>query len=101
MDDLIDRRASIDALHNVLADYIPYLFGINEEIPLRCAAAIRDLPPAEKRGKWERHWRRPNVYADLYWHCSACGEGVEMQWAHIYYKYCPYCGARMERGTDE
>lgn len=47
MTDLISRAEAIDALNNVLADYIPCLIGRNEEIPLKCAVAIRDLPPAQ------------------------------------------------------
>lgn len=46
-DDTISRAASIDALNNVLADYIPCLIGRNEEIPLKCAVAIRNLPSAQ------------------------------------------------------
>lgn len=56
---------------------------------------------AQKLGKWERHWSRPGVYADLCWHCSACGGRTNMSWAHIYYKYCPYCGVRMARPRGE
>lgn len=48
MDDLISRKATIDALNNVLADYIPCLIGRNEGIPLKCAVAIRDLPSAQR-----------------------------------------------------
>ena len=45
--DAISRAATIDALNNVLADYIPCLIGRNEGIPLKCAVAIRDLPSAQ------------------------------------------------------
>ena len=47
MTDPIERQAAIDALNDVLADYIPCLIGRNEEIPLKCAVAIRDLPSAQ------------------------------------------------------
>ena len=46
--DCISRQAAIDALNDVLADYIPCLIGRNEEIPLKCAVAIRDLPSAQR-----------------------------------------------------
>ena len=42
--DTISRQAAIDALNKLLADYVMYLHGINEQIPLKCAATIRDLP---------------------------------------------------------
>ena len=62
---------------------------------------LKAFAGAQKLGKWERKWSRPNVYADLDWHCSACSGRVEMQWAHIYYKYCPYCGVRMASPLGE
>lgn len=49
-----------------------------------------------RRGKWERHYSRPNVFADLYWHCSACGYKNDNQWANVYHLYCPNCGAKMD-----
>lgn len=65
-----------------------------------CPEAV-DAVTVQKRGKWERKWSRPGVYADLYWHCTACGGYTDMQFAHVVYKFCPFCGATMERGTDE
>ena len=47
-------------------------------------------------GKWERHYIRPNVYKDLLWYCSACGNGCGYDNAFMF-DYCPYCGAKMER----
>ena len=52
----------------------------------------------ERTGKWERHYSRPNVYADLYWHCSECGYKNDDQYANVHHKFCPNCGARMEEG---
>lgn len=49
-----------------------------------------------KHGRWERHYFRPNVFADLYWHCSECGYKNGNQWANRYHKYCPTCGAKMD-----
>ena len=51
--DTISRAAAIDALNNVLADYIPCLIGRNEEIPLKCAVAIRYLPSAQQWIPWD------------------------------------------------
>ena len=47
-DDLIRRAAAIDALNDMLADYIPGLIGRDEEIPLKCAVVIRRLPSAQQ-----------------------------------------------------
>lgn len=47
-DDTISRAAAIDALNDMLADYVPGLIGRNEEIPLKCAVVIRNLPSAQQ-----------------------------------------------------
>ena len=52
-----------------------------------------------KRGKWERHYSRPNVYADLFWHCSECGYKDSDNYAPVYHHFCPNCGAKMEVTT--
>ena len=59
---------------------------------------IENAPTIEERktGKWERHYSRQNVYADLYWHCSECGYRNDNQYANVYHKFCSNCGARME-----
>lgn len=49
-----------------------------------------------QHGRWERHYSRPNVYADMFWHCSECGYRTANQWANKYYKYCPSCGTQMD-----
>jgi len=46
-------------------------------------------------GKWVRHYKRPGVYADLYWWCSFCNQPTQYQDAGIFYQYCPHCGAYM------
>lgn len=52
--------------------------------------------PERKKGKWERHYSRPNVYKDLCWHCSECGYKSSNNWADKW-NYCPNCGCEMER----
>ena len=62
------------------------------------------LPPAQPEsdpGRWERHYSRPGVYADLYWHCSKCGYKTDYQYANVYHHYCPNCGADMRGEQDE
>ena len=55
----------------------------------------------QSEGKWERHYSRPGVYADLYWWCSCCGEPTGYSDAGIFYRYCPKCGAKLEPCRDE
>lgn len=64
-------------------------------------ADIDAMPTIEERktGKWIRHYSRPNVYADLCWHCSNCGYKTPDNWANKW-KFCPDCGARMQEGED-
>ena len=55
---------------------------------------ITVLSAQPKRGRWERHYSRPNVYADLFWHCSECGYRSSDNWADKF-NFCPNCGADM------
>lgn len=88
--DLISRQAAIEALKR--AEALTRAFGYHHVIE-----TIRELPSAEPRkGKWERHYSRPNVYADLFWHCSECGYKNDENYAPVYHHFCPNCGARME-----
>lgn len=43
-EDAISRQAAIDAVDNVIADYIPILLGRYEALPLEMALAINRLP---------------------------------------------------------
>ena len=56
---------------------------------------ITVLSAQPKRGRWERHYSRPNVYADLFWHCSECGYRSSDNWADKF-NFCPNCGTKME-----
>lgn len=62
---------------------------------------IMDLPAADvaevRHGKWEQHLQSSKV-APVYT-CSLCKlnvSGFEKRWI----KYCPYCGARMEKEDE-
>ena len=70
-------------------------FKLSDDVRRRWLELL-DLPSAQETGKWENHYTRPNVFADLYFHCSNCGGKTDVPQADIYFKYCPYCGARME-----
>ncbi len=48
---------------------------------------------AEPETRLVRHYSRPNVFADLWLHCEACGGKVDDRW---HYKYCPECGAKVK-----
>lgn len=123
MNDLISRQAAIDAVDvdNLHRGIVEALQNIISELPSaepeldewctdckeydherhccpRWNRVIREtLKDAERKpGRWERHYSRPGVYADLYWHCSCCGYKNENQYANVYHKFCPNCGFPME-----
>lgn len=102
--DCVSRQAAIDAL-NEYFDRIGKLKrrGLTKgekAISLDTVGTIKTLPPAEpKRGKWERHYSRPNVLADLFWHCSECGYKDIENYAPVYHHFCTNCGADM-RGEE-
>lgn len=110
--DLIRRQDAIKAIRITVAQYVPFLNGVNATLPMECEIALRSVPSAEpKTGKWEldpngMDWNIPA------WRCSECGFvanyiGVEanglgnnpMNWAGS--KFCPNCGARMKGADDE
>lgn len=122
-EDAISRQAAIDAVDNVIADYIPILLGRYEALPLEMALAInrlpsvkpqytdaeiqkmQDLEQAEIEKAYELgkavqlktgHWIFDEIL-DKHYYCSECKSmGVD------YWDYCPYCGAKMvEPGEEE
>ena len=85
MDDLISRKAAIDAFEDTT-------FTKNE-----IRRRLSELPSAElKRGKWEMK-PDPFGFFDEIPVCSECGCTTEMRGKT---KYCPNCGADM-RGESE
>ena len=98
MNDLISRKAAIDALISesriVDGHYIEYERIINEDDAIE---AISMLPSAEpKKGQWYGIY---DGYADgnpVYdeWECSCCGFIIEDD-NEPTWNYCPNCGAKM------
>ena len=89
--DCISRQAAIDTVMECYDN--DELFEVYED-------KLRELPTAQPKsdsGRWERHYSRPGVYADLYWHCSKCGYKTDYQDANVNHHYCPHCGRKMER----
>lgn len=90
-DDTISRQAAIEALDGEFnitgrenAETIrDYVNGVNKK--------LRELPSAERRGRWkfnidDKWWSWDKPYM-----CDQCGE-----WVEKVFKFCPNCGARME-----
>ena len=93
--DCISRQAAIDTVMECYDNN--ELFEVYED-------KLRELPPAQPKsdsGRWERHYSRPGVYADLYWHCSKCGYKTDYQYANVNHRYCQNCGRKMEREVSD
>lgn len=86
MRDLISRQDAIDAVNELKKSpwyNNPQNIYRTEAVEVVERLCIRELPSAEKRGRWieDGHYER----------CSECGE-----YADELHNYCPNCGARME-----
>ena len=85
MDDLISRQAELEAVGDV------HPLDYNGQAILH---RIQQLPtidvPDRKFGEW---MAEPNCW----YRCSNCGQHYPSIRGYMDYKYCPNCGARMER----
>lgn len=56
----------------------------------------------QKTGKWEKNllYSEHGPIKDEGWHCSICLHSPLSKTAWQY-RYCPFCGAKMERGLSE
>lgn len=90
---LIDSNALIGALHNVTFED-----GTDREIVYKCVELAQTIEE-RKTGKWIVTSRNGVM-------CSECKSGTRkmpMLFGNPLYKYCPFCGAKMEgvgNGTD-
>lgn len=92
---LIDRgRVMIDYLENL---------GRKDSYKAKYEALSKavDQAPAvgvapEEHAEWD-HWGSDE------WQCTNCAEFVhtEGSWERPWQKYCPYCGAKMDKEADE
>ena len=69
---------------NITSDY---LLGLSE------SANSVEAKEDERTTRLVREYSRPNVYADLWLHCEACGAKVYDKGR---YYYCPICGAKVK-----
>ena len=95
----IDADALIEELKSDRFPGAPYV-GVGLKIAIEKICEAPTIEPERKKGKWERHYSRPNVYADLCWHCSVCGYKTAESWAN-HFKFCPECGSYNGSGNYE
>lgn len=98
MNDLISRRAAIQAIDDLPNCYNGYSDTYDKAYII---GAIEELPSAEqRRGKW--------INDKGLYRCSVCNNLWTGWWAVIVpeermckeMKYCPNCGAKMERSVE-
>ena len=88
MDDLISRKAVIDALWHSIEDEGGEFQSYAEAVISDAEDAIKSLPPAQKKGHW--------IDEGTNYLCSECHRGC---WVNS--DYCPWCGAYMGGKNDE
>ena len=104
MNDLISRRAAIDAI-----DGLPNCpNGYSDTYDKACIIGVlEELPsaqPEREKGKWI--YGEDEYGIDGY-RCDKCGFFVPWDYAHTFinyiedYNFCPNCGARMEEDDED
>lgn len=96
-DDLISRRAAIDAARDWYEGLICGSFkGLEKR--LRGLPSAQPIDPV-KHGKWIEPTREGCLTYDktAYAECSECGKKEYLGWGK---NYCPNCGANMERSEE-
>lgn len=95
MDDLISRKAAIDAIA-IEFDECGIEYGPNEVVH-RVTCELKNLPTVNtaplKHGRWKDNGNGTVS-------CSCCATWFQKE-REPYMLYCGYCGARMDGGTDE
>lgn len=105
MSDLISRQAAIDAVNDVIADYIPNIYGRYEALPLELASAVNRLPSAQPTAEPVRHgkWIKADSqqYFRKHYPCFTCSECGYRKDSQKKWNYCPNCGADMKGAEDD
>lgn len=87
MSDLISRQAAINTVLIIRQRCDTNDIDEYRDILVEC---FEELPPVEKTGKWMKT-------VTFYPYCSECDwMPEEDEMIHGLYRYCPYCGAKME-----
>ena len=83
------RYIDADALLKAIANY-PYGYrGMIESV-------IENQPTVDAEPIRHGKWMPLSYDSGGYWKCSSCETPTEASGANLLYKYCPYCGARMD-----
>lgn len=91
MPEYIEREALVHRLKN------PYLFNITPRI----FEIISEIPAADVVPVRHAEWVVCGDGDNVPWMCSHCGKTTAHKYKVIYGKYCPHCGAKMDRGDSD
>lgn len=103
MSDLISRKAATDEVCKMMYE----CFGADEEELDAIEVTLHELPSVQSEPR-EGHWIDKGWSGDWAWQtdgrgncwrvigCSECGKNVSVE-----SNYCPHCGAKMRRKTND
>lgn len=101
MKEYIERAAALDICQKEYEERLRMADYCGDTVAWDIGGAIKGIPAADvaevRHGRWEQHLQSSKV-APVYT-CSLCKlnvSGFEKRWI----KYCPYCGARMEKEDE-
>ena len=91
MPEYIEREVAIKEIMNDAHEQV----GYSREDAADCIRYMdaADVAPV-RHGQWKTNSDRPDTLI-----CSMCKCGFDM-WKHDPHNYCPNCGAKMDRGTE-
>ena len=101
MKEYIERAEALDICQKEYEDRLRMADYCGDTVAWDIGGTIKGIPAADvaevRHGRWEQHLQSSKV-APVYT-CSLCKlnvSGFEKRWI----KYCPYCGARMEKEDE-
>jgi len=99
MDDMISRQAAIDGKISVQRTNGVEIYS-DDVVPVKYLENLPSAQPERKRGEWLPD---NNNYIYEQYVCSECKNSfkVDTCMGKPMWNFCPYCGAKMERRTDE
>lgn len=91
--ELINKQDAIKAIDDVLME--------DEQYKVWLKLGINNLKPVDAQPVRHGKWDYVTVVDEGFWRCSNCGTPSEALGARKLYKYCPFCGAKMDGEQEE
>ena len=88
------RYIDAEELLHRLPDHLPYKASVRRVLIQAPSADVQEV----RRGKWINENR---MYGTISAQCSVCGLFSGVWLRNAPYKYCPYCGSKMDEGGNE